>query len=62
MIDISGFCDYLELYPYSDDPDYDGIHDGGYKGLRPDAPPEAVEAYARFCRDVEAIRKAGGKP
>ena len=45
--------DYVELWPEEDDPDYDGVHAGGIKGIRNDAPPEVVEAFKEYLR-VEA--------
>lgn len=40
--------DYVIMYPYDDEPDYDGIHDGGIKGLRDDAPEEAKKAFDEY--------------
>ena len=33
--------------------------DGFYDGLKPDAPDEVKEAYAKFLADQEAAMKAG---
>lgn len=44
------FWDYLEYWPEEDEPGYDGIHSGGIKGLKPDAPPEAREAYNAWIK------------
>ncbi|MCI5592495.1 MAG: hypothetical protein PUG56_02020 [Ruminococcus sp.] len=32
------FWDYLVFSPYEDELNYDGIHDGGIKGIKEDAP------------------------
>ncbi|MCC8196256.1 MAG: hypothetical protein LIO49_05565 [Ruminococcus sp.] len=45
--------DYVIWYPCDDDPNYDGIHDGGIKGLRDDAPEEVKE---EFNRDMKLER------
>lgn len=40
--------DYAEFYPYEDDPDYDGEHNGGLKGLKKNAPKDAIEEYKKY--------------
>ena len=45
---VKDFHDYLEYYPCDDEEGYDGIHDGGIKGIRSDAPESAKKAYAEF--------------
>lgn len=47
---VKAFWDYLEFYPEEDEPDYDGIHDGGIKGIREDAPKAAKEAYLEYVK------------
>lgn len=46
--------DYLVFYPYDDEEEYDGIHDGGIKGLRSDAPEDVKKAYWEHQRNIEA--------
>lgn len=46
----SVFWKYLEFYPMDDEEGYDGVHDGGIKGIRSDAPLEAKVAYDEFLR------------
>ena len=41
---VKDFDDYIETYTYEDEEGYDGVHDGGIKGLRSDAPEYAVKA------------------
>ncbi len=46
--------DYIIRYPYEDEPDYDGIHDGEIKGLRNDAPEEVKEEFNRYLEIVRS--------
>ncbi|MBQ3394204.1 MAG: hypothetical protein IJI56_03145 [Firmicutes bacterium] len=39
---------WMEWYPKRGEEGYDGVHDGEFKGLKKDAPKEAVEAYERW--------------
>lgn len=52
---LKKFWQYLVFYPESDEPDYDGEHDGGIKDIREDAPESAKKAYAEF---LEIEKKA----
>lgn len=55
-------CDeYAEFYPQEDEPGFDGIHYGGYKGLKPDAPESAVRAWNKYVAMVEEAEKQGIK-
>lgn len=45
------FDDYVEYYPYEDEPGYDGKHDGGIKGLKPGAPKEVRDAYETLMKE-----------
>lgn len=47
---VKAFWDYLEFYPEEDEPDYDGIHDGGIKGISNDAPEAAKDAYFEYVK------------
>jgi hypothetical protein len=58
---IDDFYEYIEYYPYSDEEGYDGIHDGGWKGLREDAPEKAKKAYEKFRKMEEEAKKKGIK-
>lgn len=49
---VKDFWDYVEFYPYEDEEGYDGVHDGGIKGLREGAPAKAVKAYEKY-RKIE---------
>lgn len=46
-IDISlmEISEYLEYYPYSDEEGYDGVHDGGLKGIKDNAPDWAKKIF-----------------
>ena len=55
------FWDYLLFYPYSDEDGYDGIHEGGIKGLREDAPEEARKQFLEYLREKEEAVKKGIK-
>lgn len=50
--DVKEFWDYLEFYPEEDDADFDGVHYGGIKGIRPDAPPEAKIAFQEHMEKI----------
>lgn len=52
--DVKEFWDYLEFYPEEDDEDFDGVHYGGIKGIRPDAPYEAKLAFQEYMKDVNS--------
>ena len=57
--EIKDFWEYVEFYPYRCEKDYDGIHDGGIKGVRADAPESAKKAYAKWAKEEEENRKLG---
>lgn len=44
------WLEYAEFYPYEDEEGYDGIHDGGVKGLKPNAPEKARKAYEEYLK------------
>ena len=46
--EVKGFREYLEIYPMEDEPGYDGIHDGGIRGISDSAPDSAKKAYAEY--------------
>lgn len=45
---VKDFWDYVEMYPDEDEPDFDGVHYGGIKGLSANAPDHARKAYAEY--------------
>ena len=45
---VKDFWDYLEYYPGEDEEEYDGIHDGGIKGLRKMAPDSAKKQFVEY--------------
>lgn len=55
--DLMGFWDYLEFYPQADDPNYDGVHSGGIKGIAQDAPETAKEAFKKFQKKREEEKR-----
>lgn len=59
MMIMPDWWEYAVFYPDVDEPDYDGIHSGGLKGIRDDAPQEMKDAYEQFLKD-EAKAKADG--
>lgn len=46
------FWKYLEFYPDEDEPGFDGIHYGGIKGIAPDAPNTAMEAFNEYQKAI----------
>lgn len=58
---VKGFHDYLEYYPCDDEEGYDGIHDGGIKGIRSNAPESAKKAYAEFKKMEDEAKSKGIK-
>ena len=55
MITKPIFWDYLIFFPYEDEPDYDGIHDGGIKGIKDDAPDFAKKAYDEYLKEENKL-------
>ena len=56
---LKKFWSYLEFYPDIDEPDYDGEHDGGIKGIRVDAPQSAKSAFAEYMKILDEAREEG---
>ena len=46
------WLDYALCYPFADEPGYDGVHDGGYKCLRDDAPEAMKRAFERDMKPL----------
>lgn len=61
MMDQPIWWEYAEFYPGEDEEDYDGIHDGGIKGLTIDAPEKARKAYEEYIRQETENKKQGIK-
>ncbi|MBR5178964.1 MAG: hypothetical protein IKW90_09240 [Lachnospiraceae bacterium] len=56
---VDKFYDYLEFYPEEGEAGYDGVHDGGWKGLRKDAPEEAKKQYEEYLQLQERAKRSG---
>lgn len=54
--DVKAFWDYLVFFPYDDEPDYDGVHDGGIKGIRDDAPEQAKKAFEEWQKTQDELK------
>ncbi len=54
---LAQFAQYMECYPYFDEPGYDGIHNGGWKCLKKNAPKKAKEAYEKYLKMEEEAKK-----
>lgn len=50
------FWDYLIFYPCEDESGYDGIHDGGIKKIKDDAPEQAKKAYENYLKEQEKLK------
>lgn len=55
--DVKSFWNYLEFYPEEDEEGFDGIHSGGIKGIREDAPEEAKKAYKEYVKKKEKAQE-----
>jgi len=58
---LEAFDDYLECYPDEDEPGFDGVHYGGIKGIKEDAPESAKKAFKKFQAELEEAKKNGTK-
>ena len=59
--ELSLFWDYLTFFPEEDEDGFDGIHYGGIKGIRDDAPESAKEAFAKYQEKQQEALKNGTK-
>ena len=48
---LAEFWKYIEFYPDEDEPDFDGVHYGGIKGISEDAPESARKAFAEYQKE-----------
>lgn len=56
---VDKFFDYLEFYAEEGEEGYYGVHDGGWKGLREDAPEEAKKQYEEYMQMQERAKRSG---
>lgn len=49
--------EYAIFYPEEDEPGYDGVHDGGIKGISDDAPDEAKKAFDEYMQTINKGEK-----
>lgn len=61
MMEKPIWWEYAEYYPDEDEAGYDGVHDGGVKGISPDAPEEVRKAYTEYVRQAAENKKHGIK-
>lgn len=59
MMPIPNWYDYAVFYPEEDEPDFDGVHYGGLKGVRDDAPQEIKDAYTQYLKDEAKAKDEG---
>lgn len=52
--EVKDFWDYLECYPFEGEPGYDGIHNGGIKGIAEDAPEQAKKAFVAYQEQLKS--------
>lgn len=55
------FRDYLIYYPEEDEAGFDGVHYGGIKGIKDDAPQSAKEAFAKYMDERKRAKEQGKK-
>lgn len=58
---LKEFWQYLEFYPDEDEPDFDGVHYGGIKGISDYAPKTAKKAFSEYQKEQEKLAKQGIK-
>lgn len=58
---LKEFWDYLEFYPDEDEPNFDGVHYGGIKGISDDAPDKVKKVYEEYTKEKEKLAKQGMK-
>ena len=51
MILEPSFWNYLVFFPYEDEQGYDGVHDGGIKCIKDNAPEWAKKAYVEYLKE-----------
>lgn len=58
---VKEFWKYVIFYPYEDEADYDGVHDGGIKGISENAPDSAKQAFFKYQKIEKEAEKNGIK-
>lgn len=61
MMERPIWWDYVEFYPYEDEEDYDGIHNGGIKGISENAPDEVKKEFEKYQKEMEIAENQGIK-
>ena len=59
--EFAKFAEYVIYYPDEDDPDFDGEHYGGIKGLSDDAPEEAKYAFKKYMYEYYEAQRFNRK-
>lgn len=55
------FAEYVIYYPEEDDPDFDGEHYGGIKGIADDAPEDAKYAFKKYMYEYYEAQRFNRK-
>lgn len=58
---VKDFWDYVEMYPEEDEPNFDGVHYGGIKGISDKAPDPAKKAFAEYNEMLKKAQDNGQK-
>ncbi len=61
MILEPSFWNYLVFFPHEDEQGYDGIHDGGIKCIKDNAPEWAKKAYAEYLKEQVNLKEQNMK-
>lgn len=61
MILEPSFWNYLVFFPHEDEQGYDGIHDGGIKCIKDNAPEWAKKAYAEYLKEQVNLKERNMK-
>ena len=46
------WLEYAIFYPSKDEEGYDGVHDGGIKGVRDDTPDDIKKEFEEYLRET----------
>lgn len=58
MVEKPIWWEYLTFYLEEDEPDYDGVHSGGIKGVRNDAPRDVNKEYEEYMKNCNQWSKS----
>ncbi|MCI6929367.1 MAG: hypothetical protein MR759_08825 [Ruminococcus sp.] len=61
MILEPSFWNYLVFFPYEDEQGYDGVHDGGIKCIKDNAPEWAKKAYVEYLNERKNLKEQNTK-